>query len=72
MSERPVDQVGEHGLDDRVATVGDIGVGDRFGGVGEERVIAPHWKQRVGLIGVFDARTISRAVTASVVEAKAV
>jgi hypothetical protein len=26
----PVDQVGEHGLDDCVLAVGDVGVGDRF------------------------------------------
>ena len=30
-----VDEVGEDGFDDRVAAVGDVGVGGRFGGVGE-------------------------------------
>ena len=33
MRQRAVDEVGEHGLDDGVATVGDIGVGGRFLGV---------------------------------------
>ena len=53
--QRPVDEVGEHGFDDGVAAVGDVGVGDRFGGVGEERVIPPDREQRVGVAGVFDA-----------------
>jgi len=34
-----VDEVGEHGLDDRVAAMGDIGGIEGFLGVGEERVI---------------------------------
>ena len=53
--EGSVDEVGEDGFDDRVAAVGDVGVGSRFGGVGEERVISPHREQRVGVAGVFDA-----------------
>jgi hypothetical protein len=50
-----VDQVGEHGFDDDVAAMGDVGIGDRFGGVGEERVIPPHREQRVAVAGVADA-----------------
>ena len=34
MRQRPGDQVGEYGFDDGVAAVGDIGVGNGFGGVG--------------------------------------
>jgi hypothetical protein len=40
-----VDEVGEGGFDDGVAAVGDIGVGGRLGGVGEERVIPPDREQ---------------------------
>ena len=40
MGQGSVDHVGEHRLDDRVLPVGDVGVGDRFGAVGEERVCA--------------------------------
>ena len=47
MRQRAVDEVGEHGLDDGVATVGDIGVGGRFLSVGEEGVIPPDRKQRI-------------------------
>jgi hypothetical protein len=49
MRQRAVDEVGEHGLDDGVATVGDIGVGGRFLRVGEEGVIPPDREQRVGV-----------------------
>ena len=35
MGQGSVDEVGEHGLDDRVAAMGDIGGLDRFVGVGE-------------------------------------
>jgi hypothetical protein len=35
-----VDQVGEDGFDDGVLAVGDVGLGGREVGVGEERVIA--------------------------------
>jgi hypothetical protein len=37
VSQRPVDQVGEHGLDDRVPAVGDVGLRGRLGAVGEQR-----------------------------------
>ena len=43
-----VDQIGEGGFDDGVAAVGDVGVGGRLGGVGEERVIPPDREQAVG------------------------
>jgi hypothetical protein len=39
MCQRPVDQVGEHGLDDRVLAVGDVGLLEGGVGVGEKRVI---------------------------------
>jgi len=42
MGQRSVYEIGEDGLDDCVATMGDIGGGGRFVGVGEERVIPPH------------------------------
>ena len=38
---RAVDEVGEHGLDDGVAAVGDVSVGSRLDAVGEQRVVAP-------------------------------
>lgn len=50
-----VDEVGEDGFDDRVPAMGDIGVGGRGSGVGEERMMPPHREQRVGVAGVFDA-----------------
>ena len=37
--ERSVDEVGEHGLDHSVFSVGDVGVDGGLGGIGEERVI---------------------------------
>jgi len=54
MGQRSIDQVREHGLDDRVLAVGDVRVGDRFGVVGEERVIPPHREQLVGVVAVAD------------------
>ena len=54
MRQRPVDQVGEHGFDDGVLAVGDVGLLDGQVGVGEERVIPPDREQRVGVAGVFD------------------
>ena len=36
--QRPVDEVGEDGFDDRVPAMGDIGVGGRGGDVGEKRL----------------------------------
>ena len=41
MGDRSVDQVGEDGFDDGVATVGDVGGRGRFDTVGEEWVVAP-------------------------------
>ena len=41
MSQWAVDEVGEHGLDDGVAAVGDVSVGSRLDAVGEQRVVAP-------------------------------
>jgi hypothetical protein len=46
VGQRAVDEVGEHGLDDRVAAVDDVGVCCGQVGVGEERVVAPHREQR--------------------------
>jgi hypothetical protein len=43
-----VDEVGENGLDDRVLAVGDVGVGDRFGVVGAERVMPPEGEHLIG------------------------
>jgi hypothetical protein len=43
-----VDQVGEHGLDDRVPAMGEIGLDRGFGAVGEERVVAPDREQLLG------------------------
>jgi hypothetical protein len=50
-----IDQIGEHGLDDRVLTVGDISLSDGEVGVGEERVIPPDREQGVTVAGIFDA-----------------
>ena len=72
MRQGAVDQVGEHGFDDGVAAVGDVGGGDGFVGVGEERVIAPHREQRVGVAGVFDAAHDQPGGDRLSVEAKAV
>ena len=52
--QRPVDQVGEGGLDDGVVTVGLVGLSGGQVGVGEKRVIPPHREQRVGVAGVAD------------------
>jgi hypothetical protein len=41
---RSIDQIGEDSFDDGVAAVGDVGIGDRFGVVGDERVIPPEGK----------------------------
>ena len=72
MCQWSVDQVGEHGLDDRVLTVGDVGLFDGQVGVGEVRVIPPHREQRIGETGVLDPAHTSRAVIRSGVDAKAV
>jgi hypothetical protein len=47
-----VDEIGEHGFDDCVLAVGDVGLFDGQVGVGEERVIPPHREQRVGVTRV--------------------
>jgi hypothetical protein len=52
----PVDQVGEHGFDDRVTAVDDVGLRGRQVCVGEERVVAPHREQRVEVAGVPESR----------------
>jgi hypothetical protein len=49
-----VDEVGEHGFDDHVTAVDDVGLRGRQVCVGEERVVAPHWEQCVGVAGVGD------------------
>ena len=51
----PVDQIGEHGFDDRVLAVGDVGLGDGQVGVGEERVIPPDREEGVAVAGILDA-----------------
>src|SRR5947207_6390706 len=50
-----VDEVGPDGFADGVAAVGDVGLVDRLGVVGEERVVAPDREQRVLGVGVQDA-----------------
>src|SRR6266702_6589726 len=37
----PVDEIGEDGFDDRVPTVGDVGLRGRLGAVCEERMVSP-------------------------------
>ena len=54
MGQGSVDEVGEHGFDDGVVAVGDIGGVDGFVGVGEERVIPPDREQCVAVAGIFD------------------
>lgn len=49
------DEVSEHGLDDGVFAVGDVGDVDGFVVVGEERVMAPDREQCTGVVGIFDA-----------------
>jgi hypothetical protein len=70
-----VDQVGEHGLDERVTAVDDVGLRCGQVCVGEERVVAPHGEQRTCPVGVTGAsltrRTTSRARIRSWVAAKA-
>ena len=45
--QRSVDQVGEHGLDDGVPAVGDVGSRSGLGAVGEERVVPPDREQLI-------------------------
>src|SRR5664280_931646 len=47
VSQRSVDEVGEHRFDDRMLAVGDIRVGHWFGVVGEERVVPPDGEEFV-------------------------
>lgn len=47
MRQRAVDQIDEHGFDHGMVAVGEVGVDDRFGRVGEERVIPPDREQFV-------------------------
>jgi hypothetical protein len=72
VSQRPVDQVGEHGLDDRVPAVGDVGLRGRLGAVGEQRVVAPDREQFLGAGAVTDPAHDQPAVTGRLVEANAV
>ena len=67
-----VDEVGPDGFADGVPAVGDVGLGDGFGVVGEERVVAPDREQRVLGVGVRTRRTTSRAVICVRVPANAV
>lgn len=55
MGQGSVDQVGEDGFDDGVLAVGDVGLGGREVGVGEERVVSLHREQGVAEAGIFDA-----------------
>jgi len=50
VGQRSVDQVGEHGLDDGVAAVGEVGGHGRLGAVGEERMVAPDREQFLGAV----------------------
>ena len=72
MGQRSIDQICEDGLDDSVATVGDVRVDSGLCRVGEERVIPPDREQFVLTAASRTRRTISRAVMRSLVEAKAV
>ena len=76
VGQRAVDQVGEHGFDDRVPAVGDVRVRGRLGAVGEERVMAPlcagpryglacrwiaAWAARLGVCGRHNQRLSRKA-----------
>ena len=54
MRQRSVDQVGEHGLDDRVPTVGDVSGGDWLESIGEERMVPPDREQLIEAGAVSD------------------
>lgn len=45
MGQGSVDEVGEHGFDDGVAAVGDVGLGGGQVGVGHKRVVSPNQEQ---------------------------
>lgn len=49
MGHRPVDEIGEDFLDDRVPTVGHICLGHRLSAVGEEGVVTPNREQLLKL-----------------------
>ena len=49
MCQRSVDQVGEHGLDNRVAAMDQVGLDGRLGAVGQERVVPPD--RELGCLG---------------------
>jgi hypothetical protein len=55
VSQRPVDDVGQDGLDDGVLPVGDVGLRRRLGAVGEERVVSPDREQLIELGAVTDS-----------------
>ena len=70
--EGSVDQVGEGGLDDRVAAVGDVGGRGWFETVGEEPVVSPDREQLSERARSRTRRTTSRAVIGCRVETNAV
>ena len=49
-----VDEVGEHGFDDGVLAVGDVGLGGGQLGVGQKRVVPPYGEQRLEVVVVLD------------------
>ena len=51
---QPVDHVGQHGLDDGVLAVGDVGGRGVFDAVGQERVIPPYREQFLDCGAVAD------------------
>ena len=72
VGQRAVDQVGEHGLDDRVPTMGDVRARGRLVAVGQERVVPPDRERSASLVWSRTRRTTSRAVTGCLVDANAV
>jgi hypothetical protein len=57
-----VGRVREQGFGDGVLAVGGVRGGDRFGVVGEERVVAPDGERLVGVGAVADPPDVGRAV----------
>ncbi len=49
-----VDEVCEHGFDNGVLAVGDVGLGGGRLGVGQKRVVPPYGEQRLEVVGVLD------------------
>jgi hypothetical protein len=72
VGQRAVDEVGEHGLGDRVASVGDVRVDGGLGVVGEKRVIPPDRNSASWWLRSRTRRTISLAVTGFLVLVNAV